>query len=47
MWPLSTSLEQLQAHVDSATFSLRILKSLATAAQSACQQWVPWLLASS
>ena len=44
MWPISSSLEQLQTHVDTATFSLGILKSLATAAQTACQQWAPWLI---
>ena len=42
LWPLSASVEQLEGYVDTATFSLSILKKLCQASEATCSQWVTW-----
>lgn len=40
LWPLCSSMDQLQTHVDVANISMAVLKKLAQASEATCSQWV-------
>lgn len=40
VWPLCSSMDQLQTHVDVANLSMAILRKLAQASEATCSQWV-------